>query len=281
MNRPIGFLDSGVGGLTVAREAMRQLPNESIIYIGDNARCPYGPRSIEEISLFTNQMVDFLLTKNIKLLVIACNTATAVSLEEIKARVSIPVIGVIQPGARAANKYSENGRIGVLGTEGTIKSGMYAQNLEQKNRDLTTVSLACPQFATLVESKQYDTPLVKKIVAETLTPLKNQNLDTVILGCTHYPIIRDVIQKTLGQDVKLIDSGQETISDVSILLDYNNIAKLSDDKSPRYREFYTTGSPELFKDIADDWLDEPIEVSRVSIETLENIQAQAKKELLN
>lgn len=277
MNRPIGFLDSGVGGLTVVKEAMRQLPNESIIYIGDNARCPYGPRSVEEIATFTNQMVDFLLTKDIKLLVIACNTATAVALEEIKQRVSIPVIGVIQPGARAGNKYTKNGKIGILGTEGTIKSGVYLDNLLQKNKDLETISLACPAFVPLVESQQYDTPLAKKIVAETLAPIKNKGLDTVILGCTHYPLLRETIQKNLGHSVKLIDSGQETISDVSILLDYNDIAKMSDDPSPKVRQFYTTGSPELFKKIADDWLAEPIEVNRVTIDTLENIQRQMKE----
>lgn len=277
MNRPIGFLDSGVGGLTVVKEAMRQLPNESVIYIGDNARCPYGPRSVEEIATFTNQMVDFLLTKDIKLLVIACNTATAVALDEIKQRVPIPVIGVIQPGARAANKYTKNGKIGVLGTEGTIKSGMYLENLLQKNKDLNMTSLACPALVPLVESQQYATPLAKKVIAETLAPIKNKGLDTVILGCTHYPLLRDTIQKTLGHTVKLVDSGQETISDVSILLDYNDIAKLSDDPSPRVTEFYTTGSPELFKEIADDWLDQPIEVDRVTIETLEAIQKQMKE----
>ncbi|RPA60110.1 glutamate racemase [Aerococcus agrisoli] len=277
MNRPIGFLDSGVGGLTVVKEAMRQLPNESIIYIGDNARCPYGPRSVEEISKFTNQMVDFLLTKDIKLLVIACNTATAVCLDEIKARVEIPVIGVIQPGARAANKYTENGKIGVLGTEGTIKSGMYVKTLRQKNKTLKITSLACPPFVPLVESQQYNTPLAKKVVAEALVALKNKGLDTVVLGCTHYPLLRDLIQKTLGNTVTLIDSGQETISDVSILLDYNDIAKLSDDDSPTRRNYYTTGSPELFKEIADDWLEGDIHVERVTISELETIQANMKR----
>jgi glutamate racemase len=277
MNRPIGFLDSGVGGLTVVKEAMRQLPNESIIYIGDNARCPYGPRSVEEISEFTNQMVDFLLTKDIKLLVIACNTATAVCLDEIKARVDIPVIGVIQPGARAANKYTENGKIGVLGTEGTIKSGMYVKTLRQKNKALTITSLACPPFVPLVESQQYNTPLAKKVVAESLVPLKNKGLDTVVLGCTHYPLLRDLIQKTLGSHVTLIDSGQETISDVSILLDYNDIAKLSDDESPITRDYYTTGSPQLFKEIADDWLESDLIVQRVTISELEAIQARMKR----
>lgn len=277
MNRPIGFLDSGVGGLTVVKEAMRQLPNESIIYIGDNARCPYGPRSVKEISTYTNQMVDFLLTKDIKLLVIACNTATAVCLEEIKAQVSIPVIGVIQPGARAANKYTKTGNIGILGTEGTIKSGMYPETLLQKNRDLTTTSLACPAFVPLVESQQYNTPLAKKVVAETLSPLKKQSIDTVILGCTHYPLLRDTIQKVVGSSVKLIDSGQETISDVSILLDYNKIAKLSDDPSPQSLAFYTTGSPELFKEIADDWMGTDIKVERVTIAELEAIQEQMER----
>lgn len=277
MKQPIGFLDSGVGGLTVAREALRQLPNESIIYIGDNARCPYGPRPKSEICAFTNQLVDFLVQKNVKMLVIACNTATAVCLDDIRERLDIPVLGVIDPGVRAANKYSKRGRIGILGTEGTIKSEMYQKLLLRKNKDLELYPLVCPGFVPLVESGEYHSPLAKKIVTETLLPLKNKNLDTVILGCTHYPLLNDTIQKAMGQEVRLVDSGEESISDVSTMLDYLGIAESSANPDPATRQYYTTGSVELFKQTAQEWLKQPIEVERITLADLEQIHLKGEE----
>lgn len=173
--RPIGFIDSGVGGLTVVKEAMRQLPNEEILYLGDTARCPYGPRPAEQVIEFTWQMTRFLLKKNIKMLVIACNTATAVALAEIKENVDIPVIGVIQPGSRAALKASETGRVGIIGTIGTIKSGSYKHELQEKAPDTYVSSLACPKFVPIVESNQFNSSVAKKIVSQTLAPLKKKN----------------------------------------------------------------------------------------------------------
>ncbi|MDT2595717.1 glutamate racemase [Enterococcus dongliensis] len=252
--RPIGFIDSGVGGLTVVKEAMRQLPNEEILYLGDTARCPYGPRPAEQVIEFTWQMTRFLLKKKIKMLVIACNTATAVALAEIKKKVDIPVIGVIQPGSRAALKASDSGRVGIIGTIGTIKSDSYKHELQEKAPETYVSSLACPKFVPIVESNQYNSSVAKKIVSQTLSPLKKEKLDTLILGCTHYPLLRPIIQNVVGQEVTLIDSGAETVSDVSTLLDYFNLNNY-DQTAPKAKKFYTTGSPKMFKDIAGQWLD--------------------------
>jgi glutamate racemase len=256
LKQPIGVIDSGVGGLTVAKEIMRQLPNEQIIYVGDTARCPYGPRTPEEVKEFTWQMTQFLLDMNIKMLVIACNTATAVALNEIRRELSIPVLGVIRPGARAAIKTTRNHRIGVIGTIGTVKSNAYNKALTQLNKKVMVTSLACPKFVPLVESCEYDGPLVEKIVAETLLPLKSMGLDTLILGCTHYPLLEPVIQNVMGSKVKVISSGEETASEVSTILQHNSLLN-ADEEEPQHA-FFTTGSEAIFTKIASDWLDRPI-----------------------
>ncbi|WP_347401580.1 glutamate racemase [Candidatus Enterococcus ikei] len=261
----IGFIDSGVGGLTVVKEALRQLPNERLIYLGDTARCPYGPRPAEQVVQFTWEMTNFLLEKNIKMLVIACNTATAVALEEIKAQLKIPVVGVILPGTRAALKATKNNRIGVIGTAGTIKSNAYEDALKGKAPNTFVSSLACPKFVPIVESNEYHSSVAKKIVSETLNPLQLKKLDTLILGCTHYPLLRPLIQNVMGNEVNLIDSGAETVSEVSMLLDYFDIAN-----SPQHKnepnEFYTTGSAKMFQAIANNWLDmETITVEQIRL----------------
>lgn len=251
--QPIGFIDSGVGGFTVVKEAMKQLPNENFIYLGDTARCPYGPRPKEQVIQFTWEMTNFLLKKGIKMLVIACNTATSVALNEIKEQLQIPVVGVIMPGTRAAVKATKNNQIGVIGTEGTVKSASYEHAIKEKVTSSQVVSLACPKFVPIVESNQFHSSVAKKIVFETLLPLKSKNLDTLILGCTHYPLLRSVIQDVMGKDVTLIDSGAETISEVSMLLDYFDIAN-NENGTKKNAQFYTTGSTYLFDQIAQDWL---------------------------
>ncbi|MDZ5470764.1 glutamate racemase (plasmid) [Bacillus sp. 31A1R] len=266
MEQPIGVIDSGVGGLTVAREIMRQLPNEQIIYLGDTSRCPYGPRPSEEVKTFTWQMTRFLLKKNIKMLVIACNTATAVVLEEIQNSLSIPVIGVINPGARSAIKVTKNFHIGVLGTIGTVKSNAYENALKSINSSTVVKSLACPKFVPLVESGEYEGPVAKKVVAETLSPLKNQGLDTLILGCTHYPLLENIIKNVMGKKVTVISSGEETAREVSTILHYNKL--LSKSKIEPKHEFYTTGSSTIFTRIASKWLDK--KVSSVKTIKLDN-----------
>ncbi|KAF1301160.1 MULTISPECIES: glutamate racemase [Enterococcus] len=260
--QPIGFIDSGVGGLTVVKEALKQLPNESIVYLGDTARCPYGPRPAEQVVEFTWQMTNFLLEKKIKLLVIACNTATAVALEEIKDQLPIPVVGVILPGSRAAVKFTKNQRIGVIGTQGTIRSGSYERAIRAKTPSSKVFSLACPKFVPIVESNEYQSSVAKKIVAETLLPLKNKKIDTLVLGCTHYPLLRPLIQNVVG-NVHLIDSGAETVGEVSMLLDYFGIAAASN--KPPQRTFYTTGSTKMFDEIANDWLEINVEAQHIEL----------------
>lgn len=249
----IGFIDSGVGGLTVVKEALKQLPNERLIYLGDTARCPYGPRPLEQVLQYTWEMTHFLLSKNIKMLVIACNTATAIALEEIRTTLNIPVVGVILPGTRAALKATKNNRIGVIGTVGTIHSQSYENALREKVPKTFIASLPCPKFVPIVESNEVHSAVAKKIVSQTLHPLAIKKLDTLILGCTHYPLLRPLIQNFMGNSVQLIDSGAETISEVSMLLDYFKLSNQADTIN-QPNEFYTTGSVQMFQTIANEWL---------------------------
>ncbi|MDR2976914.1 MAG: glutamate racemase [Streptococcaceae bacterium] len=262
-NRPIGFLDSGVGGLTVVRQLFRQLPNEEVIYIGDTARMPYGPRSADEILRFTWDMVYFLLEKNVKMIVFACNTATAVALDTIRAQVNVPVVGVILPGANAAVQQTKSGKIGVIGTQATIKSNSYVNALHARSGELEILSLACPAFVPLVESGDFDNYASRRIVSETLQPLIGQ-VDTLILGCTHYPLLTEQIQTAMGRDVKLVDSGAEAVRDVSVLLNY--FALNRELNLPTTSHYFTTGDAAHFKQIAEQWLNRPVDVKKVSFE---------------
>lgn len=259
MDQPIGVIDSGVGGLTVASELLRQLPKEQLIYLGDTLRCPYGPRTREEVIQFTWEMVDFLLEKRIKMLVVACNTATAFTLAQLQTELDIPVIGVIKPGARAAIKVSKNMHIGVIGTEGTIRSRAYVETLKSINSKIHVNDLSCPPFVPMVEQGILAGKRAIDVVYNTLLPLKKKNhIDTLILGCTHYPLIRDVIQRVMGEEVTIISSGEETAREVSTILGYHE--KLyGGNRKPRHK-FYTTGELNIFKDIAKEWLENQIEV---------------------
>ncbi|MBW4802919.1 glutamate racemase [Loigolactobacillus coryniformis] len=248
----IGYMDSGVGGLTVVKEALRQLPNEQVIFIGDTARNPYGPRPASQVKEFTWQMTNFLLSKHVKMIVIACNTATAAALPEIQAALDIPVIGVIVAGSQAAIKATKNKKVGVIGTIGTIKSQAYPQAIARQAPQVEVTGVACPKFVPLVESDEYKSAVAKKVVAESLTPFDNQHIDTLILGCTHYPLIRHLIQNRIGDQVTLIDSGAETVNQLSALLEFDQLAAPA--RQPQH-EFYTTGNPEMFQRIAGDWLE--------------------------
>lgn len=267
MDQPIGVIDSGVGGLTVAKELMRQLPKEEFVYLGDTKRCPYGPRPEEEVVNFTWEMVRFLQQQKIKMLVIACNTATAFTLQQLKEQLDIPVIGVIQPGARSAIKVSKNLHIGVIGTEGTIKSKAYTNALQHINPDIRVNALSCPPFVPLVEQGLFKGDQAEHVVRETLEPMKKANhIDTLILGCTHYPLLRETIQKVMGDDITVISSGDETAQEVSVILDY--YGKLYEGNRPPLHKFYTTGDANLFRDIANTWFEERI--SHVGTITLGN-----------
>ncbi|MEH7305439.1 glutamate racemase [Neobacillus drentensis] len=264
MKQAIGVIDSGVGGLTVAKEVMRQLPNEKIIYVGDTARCPYGPRTTKEVKRFTWEMTSFLLNQKIKMLVIACNTATAAALDEIRNELSIPVLGVINPGARAAIKKTKNYRVGIIGTEGTVKSGAYERALKSLNSRLFVKAHACPKFVPLVESNEFNGPIAEKIVDEALKPMLNQNLDTLILGCTHYPLLEPVIKQVMGESVSVISSGDETAREISAILQYNGLLDTCEEE-PEH-EFYTTGSRRIFTKIASQWLESPLnEVKKLKL----------------
>ncbi|GAJ99315.1 glutamate racemase [Geomicrobium sp. JCM 19055] len=253
MNLPIGVIDSGVGGLTVAKEVARQLPKETMIYIGDTARCPYGPRTVEEVRRFTWQMVEQLLQWDIKMLVIACNTATAVTLEELQAQLDIPVVGVIRPGAIAALNETSSGEIAVIGTEGTIHSGAYPETIRAIQGEQVTVhNLACPPFVPLVEQNRTSKQDAYKIVEETLRPLQQYRYDTLILGCTHYPILKAVIQEVVGGGVSVISSGQETAREMSTILQHNGIHNRSEEAPAHI--FYTSGEVLPFVEKVERWM---------------------------
>ncbi|MDY0408602.1 glutamate racemase [Virgibacillus soli] len=245
MDRAIGVIDSGVGGLTVANELLRQLPNERLIYVGDTLRCPYGPRNAQEVLTFTWEMVEFLLTKNIKMLVVACNTATAFALESLQEKLTIPVIGVIQPGARAAINVTKNNQVGVIGTEGTINSQAYVQALKQIKEEIQVQSLACPLFVPMVERGILNGEEAEEIVASTLQVFKTTQIDTLILGCTHYPLIKDTIQSTLGNKIHVISSSEETARETSLILEMNGLLQI--EPATYKHEFYTTGDIDHFQ----------------------------------
>ncbi|TDL34381.1 glutamate racemase [Jeotgalibacillus sp. S-D1] len=263
MSRAIGVMDSGIGGLTVAKEIMHQLPNEQIVYIGDTARCPYGPRPSSEVKKYTWEMARFLYNQNIKMLVIACNTATAVALEEIQTAFDIPVIGVISPGARSAIKHTKNDRIGILGTSGTIKSKAYEVSLQDLRPSIETFPLACPKFVPLVESGEHAGSMAKKIVAETLYTLKSTKIDTLILGCTHYPLLQPIIEQYLGSSITVISSGDETAREVSAILAYRG--ELSARHEKEDHRFFTTGSSKIFGQVAMEWLQDNLSIEMVQL----------------
>ncbi|MDF0726718.1 glutamate racemase [Cytobacillus sp. S13-E01] len=257
MYRPIGIIDSGVGGLTVAKEIIRQLPKEEVIYLGDTARCPYGPRPKNEVSQFTWEMTNHLMAYNIKLLVIACNTATALVLDDIQAELNIPVIGVVYPGARTALKVTKNHHVGVIGTNNTINSGAYEAALKSISNQIEVESLACPNFVPLVENGEFEGEKAERIVADSLVPINGSKIDTLILGCTHYPLLRQIIQKYVGDKVSLICSGDETAREVSTILYYSGLLNNGNRKTNHL--FLTTGKKDTFQKIATQWFEHPIE----------------------
>lgn len=261
MQQPIAILDSGVGGLTVAKEVMRQLPHENIVYFGDTARAPYGPRPPQEVLIFTRQIVEYLLQFHPKMIVIACNTATAVAIDEIRAAVPVPVVGVINPGARAAIKMTRANAVGVIGTEGTILSGAYEKALQSISPNIQVISLACPDFVPLVEKGLFEAEVTCRTVERSLALMKREPMDCLILGCTHYPFLSPVISRIMGPDVMLISSADETARDVSAILNYKGLMA-SVDEHPIHR-FFCSGDPLLFRRIAQLWLGEQIKVSPV------------------
>ena len=244
---PIGVFDSGVGGLTVAREIMRQLPNESIIYFGDTARVPYGSKSKETVITYSRQIVQFLLTKKVKAIVIACNTASAFALDTIQKEVAIPVIGVVKPGAKVAAETTKNHKIGVIATEGTIRSHIYTDYLSRTNPAVQVYGKACPLFVPLVEEGWIDDPITKEIASRYLEELKQLGVDTLVLGCTHYPLIRRTVQEIMGDEVNLVNPAYETARRLKQVLEEHELVNPS---SAVAHKFFVSDGAEKFKAFA-------------------------------
>jgi glutamate racemase len=216
--KAIGIFDSGVGGLTVLKEIVRVLPQEDTVYLGDTARVPYGTKSPETVTRYAQQIAAFLLSRDIKLLVVACNTASAVALETLQAELPIPVVGVIEPGARRAAAVSSSGRVGVIGTEGTIRSSAYAKAIKKINPYIEVVTQACPLFVPLAEEGWTDNEVARLTASSYLAPLQQQGVDTLVLGCTHYPLLKQTIGNVMGPAVTLVDSAAETARTVAAIL---------------------------------------------------------------
>lgn len=271
MNRtnPIGFFDSGVGGLTVVKSFMQFMPNENIVYFGDTARVPYGSKSNETVIEYTLQAANFLLRKNIKLLVVACNTASSVALNDLRKFLTIPVIGMIEPGAKYALSESKNKRIGVIGTRATINNKAYSNELKKQNPKVKVFEKACPLFVPLAEEGWIDHKSTELIAKEYLTELKENKIDSLILGCTHYPILANVIQKAVGKSVKLIDSGTPA---ARLVEDYLNGRGLRNQSVHHgVAEFYVSDVPTKFKEIAEKFLGKKLtHIHKVELEELTN-----------
>ncbi len=212
---PLGVFDSGIGGLTVARALFEKLPRESVIYFGDTARVPYGPKSPDTVRRYSGEILAYLLKRGVKAVVVACNTSTAHALADLQAHSPVPVIGVIEPGARAAVRASRTGKIGVIGTAGTVASGAYERAIKALRGDAQVASQACPLFVPLVEEGWFEHPATELIARDYLEPLRQAGVDVVVLGCTHYPLLKPLLGRVLGPGVTLIDSADETAESVN------------------------------------------------------------------
>ena len=248
--RPIGVFDSGVGGLTVLAELNRRLPGESTVYLGDNARTPYGPRPAEEVQRFTAEAADWLLRQDVKLLVLACNTATARALPLVRAQSSVPVVGVVRPGAVAATAATRSHRVGVIATAGTVESGAYPAAIVEADAATHVAQLACPELVPMVEAGIVDGRRAESVLRAYLEPLlaAEPGMDTLLLGCTHYPLLRSAIEGIVGEAVAVVDSAFTTALATEDLLDALG-PRAPDGLTPRHR-VATTGSVDAFVDVA-------------------------------
>jgi len=261
---PIGVFDSGIGGLTVAHALMRRMPNESVLYFGDTARVPYGPKSPDTVRRYSREIAAFLAGEGIKTLVVACNTATAHALPALRDDVPLPVIGVIEPGARAAVRATRGGHIGVIGTAGTIKSGAYERAIRELDPSVRITARACPLFVPLVEEGWVDHDATRMIARDYLAPLLRENVDTVVLGCTHYPLLKPLLADVLGPEVALIDSAEETAIETASVLRHQGLAA-PDQAKPQHR-FVASDDPLMFLQLGQRFLGGAIET--VEIKTL-------------
>jgi glutamate racemase len=260
-NLPIGIFDSGVGGLTVYRALHERLPDERFVYLGDTARVPYGTKSLATVERYAVENSRFLAAHGIKLLVVACNTASALALPAIRAAISVPVIGVIEPGSRAAVEVAQSGSIGVIATEATVQSHAYAKAIASMGGAASVIERACPLFVPLAEEGWANSDVARFVARDYLTELKEPRLAALVLGCTHYPILKDVISETVGREVKLIDSGAATARDVESLLESSDLTRESLPGLYQERQlcddldhFYVTDAAERFAKVAERFL---------------------------
>ncbi|MAT40183.1 MAG: glutamate racemase [Ectothiorhodospiraceae bacterium] len=262
--KSIGVFDSGIGGLTVIRALMERLPHENLVYFGDTARVPYGTKSEDVIKQYAVQDAEILIEKGVKLIVVACNTVSSVALDLLEQRFDVPIIGMIHPGATHALDATRNNTIGVIGTVATIGSNAYPRSIYELRKNVNVYSAPCPLFVSLAEEGWSDHPASKLIAQEYLTPLIRYGVDTLILGCTHYPILKNVIQQVMGEEVALIDSGEAAADEVIELLTEEDLLNPST-MAPR-REFMVSDVPQKFKQLGDIFLGKTLErVTRVQI----------------
>ncbi len=266
--RPIGVFDSGVGGLTVLKELIRRLPNERYVYFGDMARTPYGTKSKETVTRFSKQIVRFLMSLDVKAIVVACNTASAVALGAIEEAYDMPVIGVVKPGAKTAADTTKTGHIGLIGTEACISSGIYEDYLNKYNPEIQLIGKACPLFVSLVEEGYIEDPVTTEIARRYLSAFRDSDIDTLIMGCTHFPMIEDTIQRVIGEHVRLVNPAFETAKSTQMMLKERNMENTEaipvDEEAYR---FYVSDAPDRFGRIANLFL--PLSISgakQISIE---------------
>ena len=258
----IGVFDSGIGGLTVLHQIIEALPRENTVYLGDTARSPYGTKSVETVMRYSCENSEFLVEKGVKLVVVACNTSTAIALSHLQESLSVPVIGVIEPGVRRAIKCTKNRKVGVIGTEATIQSGAYTRALKAADPKIEVYSRACPLFVPLVEEGWTDNAVVEMAIKAYLGSLKQSGIDTLILGCTHYPLLKKAIRKFMGPGVRLVDSAEETASEVAAVLKKGASWRKA---GKGIHSFFVTDAPERFVKVGRRFLGENVE-SAVRIE---------------
>ena len=254
---PIGVFDSGIGGLTVVHELMRQLPHESIIYFGDTARVPYGPKSPDTVRRYSREISAYLVDQGVKAVVVACNTATAHGLGALREELPLPVVGVVEPGARAAVAASHGQAIGVIGTAGTISSGAYDRAIRDLLPAARIVARSCPLFVPLVEEGWTTGEVARLVAHEYLDPIRDEGIDALVLGCTHYPLLKPLLSEIVGADVRLIDSAQETAGETARVLDELRL-RAAPDARPAYR-FIASDAPDTFLRLGQRFLGETID----------------------
>lgn len=259
---PIGIFDSGVGGLTVMKEIIELLPGENIIYFGDTARVPYGTRSRETVIKYSIENTEFLMSKGIKALVVACNTASSVSLAFLRREFAVPVIGVVEPGARAVAAATKLKKVAVIGTEATVNSHSYEEAIKAIDSSVEVSSIACPLFVPLIEEGWLNGEIVKLTAEKYLSSLRYNGVDSLVLGCTHYPMIKDVIKDVVG--VRLIDSAVETAKEVKQVLEEKGMLRQSGEEGSR--EFFVTDFPEKFSHVGENFLGHKIlNISKIDL----------------